>query len=80
MVALVLGHAIRYGVGKTSPGFVALVAVAPALWIVVFRAFGLYALERLTGAGVRVIARRIEIEFAGETELAEIVEALERRS
>ena len=36
------------------------------------------ALERLTGAGVRVTARRIEVEFAGETELAEIVEALER--
>ena len=38
------------------------------------------ALERLTGAGVRVTARRIEIELAGETALAEIVEALEARS
>jgi ParB family chromosome partitioning protein len=37
-------------------------------------------LERLTGAGVRVTARRIEIEFAGETELAEIVEAFDARS
>lgn len=37
------------------------------------------ALERMTSAGVRVTARRIEIEFAGETELAEIVEALESR-
>jgi ParB family chromosome partitioning protein len=36
------------------------------------------ALERLTGAGVRVTASRIEIGFADETELAEIVEALER--
>jgi ParB family transcriptional regulator, chromosome partitioning protein len=35
------------------------------------------ALERLTGAGVRVGSRRIEIEFHDETELAEIVEALE---
>ena len=35
------------------------------------------ALERLTGAGVRVTARRIEIDFAGETQLAEIVESLE---
>ena len=36
------------------------------------------ALERLTGAPVRVGARRIEVAFADETELAEIVEALER--
>jgi ParB family chromosome partitioning protein len=35
-------------------------------------------LERLTGAGVRVTGTRIEIAFADETELAEIVEALER--
>jgi ParB family transcriptional regulator, chromosome partitioning protein len=35
------------------------------------------ALEGLTGAGVRVGSRRIEIEFRNETELAEIVEALE---
>ena len=35
-------------------------------------------LEHLTGAGVRVTASRIEIGFADETELAEIVEALER--
>jgi ParB family chromosome partitioning protein len=35
------------------------------------------ALERLTGAGVRVGASRIEIGFHDETELAEIVEALE---
>jgi ParB family transcriptional regulator, chromosome partitioning protein len=35
------------------------------------------ALEGLTGAGVRVGSRRIEIEFRDETELAEIVEALE---
>ena len=38
------------------------------------------ALERLTGAGVRVTSRRIEIDFAGETDLAEIVESLESRS
>ena len=36
------------------------------------------ALERLTGAPVKVGARRIEISFETETELAEIVEALER--
>lgn len=36
------------------------------------------ALERLTGAPVRVGARRIEVAFTDETELAEIVEALER--
>jgi ParB family transcriptional regulator, chromosome partitioning protein len=36
------------------------------------------ALERATGAGVRVGSRRIEISFADETELAEIVESLER--
>jgi ParB family transcriptional regulator, chromosome partitioning protein len=36
------------------------------------------ALERLTGGGVKVTGTRIEIVFADETELAEIVEALER--
>ena len=36
------------------------------------------ALERLTGAPVRVGAHRIEVAFADETELAEIAEALER--
>ena len=36
------------------------------------------ALERLAGAPVKVTPRRIEIGFADETELAEIVEALER--
>jgi len=36
------------------------------------------ALERLTGAPVKVGARRIEITFADETELAELVESLER--
>ena len=36
------------------------------------------ALERATGTGVRVGPRRIEISFADETELAEIVESLER--
>jgi hypothetical protein len=35
------------------------------------------ALERLTGAGVRVTDKRIEIAFAGEEELEEIVEGLE---
>ena len=35
------------------------------------------ALEQLTGAGVRIGSRRIEIDFRDETELAEIVEALE---
>jgi ParB family chromosome partitioning protein len=35
-------------------------------------------LERLTGASVRVTAKRIEIAFADETQLAEIAEALER--
>jgi ParB family chromosome partitioning protein len=35
------------------------------------------ALERLTGAGVRVTPQRIEIPFGSETELAEIVESLE---
>ena len=36
------------------------------------------ALERLTGAGVKVGSRRIEIPFADEVELAELVESLER--
>jgi ParB family chromosome partitioning protein len=36
------------------------------------------ALERLTGAPVKVGARRIEIAFADETALAELVESLER--
>jgi ParB family transcriptional regulator, chromosome partitioning protein len=36
------------------------------------------ALERLTGAPVRVGARRLEILFADETELAELVESAER--
>ena len=36
------------------------------------------ALERIAGAPARVGTRRIEIAFADETELAEIVEALER--
>jgi hypothetical protein len=36
------------------------------------------ALEGLTGAGVRVGPKRIEIAYDGETALAEIVEALER--
>jgi ParB family chromosome partitioning protein len=39
-----------------------------------------HALERLTGAGVRVTPSRIEIAFADELELAEIVEALEARA
>jgi ParB family chromosome partitioning protein len=38
------------------------------------------SLERLTGAGVKVWGNRIEIPFADETELAEIVEALDRTS
>jgi ParB family transcriptional regulator, chromosome partitioning protein len=38
------------------------------------------ALERLTGATVRVTRGRIEVAFASETELAEIVEALEAES
>ena len=38
------------------------------------------ALERLTGAAVKVGTRRIEISFADETELAEIVEAAERKA
>lgn len=37
------------------------------------------ALARLTGAPVRVTARRIEVAFADETALAEVVEALEAR-
>ncbi|MDQ3669476.1 MAG: ParB/RepB/Spo0J family partition protein [Actinomycetota bacterium] len=36
------------------------------------------ALERLTGASVKVTPKRVEIAFADESELAEIVEALER--
>jgi ParB family chromosome partitioning protein len=36
-------------------------------------------LERLTGAPVRVSSKRIEIMFSDETELAELVESLERR-
>jgi ParB family transcriptional regulator, chromosome partitioning protein len=36
------------------------------------------ALERLAGADARVTATRLEIPFGDETELAEIVEALER--
>jgi ParB family transcriptional regulator, chromosome partitioning protein len=35
------------------------------------------ALERLTGAAIRVTEKRIEIAFAGEEELEDIVEALE---
>ena len=35
------------------------------------------ALERLTGAAVKVGPRRLEVAFADETELAEIVESLE---
>jgi hypothetical protein len=35
------------------------------------------ALVRLTGADVRVAAGRLEIRYAGETELAELCEALE---
>ncbi|HEY7198152.1 MAG TPA: ParB/RepB/Spo0J family partition protein [Gaiellaceae bacterium] len=38
------------------------------------------ALERIVGMPVRVTGRRIEIEFADETKLAEIVEALERNA
>ena len=38
------------------------------------------ALERLTGVSARVVGRRIELAFADETELAEIVEALETAS
>jgi ParB family chromosome partitioning protein len=37
-------------------------------------------LERITGVGIRVTPSRIEIGFADETELAEIVEALEARA
>jgi ParB family chromosome partitioning protein len=51
---------------KTSPVDPALAARARA------------ALGRLTGAEARVTGTRIEIAFSGETELAEIVEALER--
>jgi ParB family chromosome partitioning protein len=36
------------------------------------------ALERIAGANARVTATRLEIPFADETELAEIIEALER--
>jgi ParB family chromosome partitioning protein len=36
------------------------------------------AIERATGAQARVLAGRIELPFAGETELEELVEALER--
>jgi len=36
------------------------------------------ALSRLTGAGIRVTPTRVEIHFADATELAEIVESLER--
>ena len=38
------------------------------------------ALERLTGAPVRVGSKRVEILFADETELAELVESLERNA
>jgi ParB family chromosome partitioning protein len=38
------------------------------------------AVESLTGFGAKVTASRIEIPFADEHELAELVEALERRS
>jgi hypothetical protein len=34
-------------------------------------------MERLTGAAVRVRSGRIEVSFAGETELEEILEGLE---
>ena len=36
------------------------------------------AIERLTGRPARVTANRVEISFADEVELAELVEALER--
>jgi ParB family transcriptional regulator, chromosome partitioning protein len=39
-----------------------------------------FALERLTGAPVRVGAKRVEILFADEVELAELVESLERNA
>ena len=38
------------------------------------------AVEQLTGFGAKVTASRVEIPFADEHELAELVEALERRS
>ena len=38
------------------------------------------AVEQLTGFGARVTAARVEIAFADEHELAELVEALERRA
>ena len=36
------------------------------------------AAQRLTGRSARVRAGRLEVEFADEVELAELVEALER--
>jgi hypothetical protein len=36
------------------------------------------AAERLTGFSARIVSGRIEIAFTDETELAELVEALER--
>jgi ParB family chromosome partitioning protein len=64
-------RAARWAGARTKPRRAA--PVDPAL-----AARARAALERVTGAGVRVGARRIEIAFADETELAEIVEALER--
>jgi ParB family chromosome partitioning protein len=65
-------RAARWAGARTRPRRTA-VPVDPQL---VERAEALLA--RLTGARVRAHAGRIEIEFENETELAEIVEALER--
>jgi ParB family chromosome partitioning protein len=66
-------RAARWAGARTRPRRATAVAVDPQL---AERAQALLA--RLTGAHVRVHAGRIEIEFGDETELAEIVEALER--
>ncbi len=66
-------RAARWAGARTRPRRTSATAVDPQL---AERAQTLLA--RLTGAHVRVHAGRIEIEFGDETELAEIVEALER--
>jgi ParB family transcriptional regulator, chromosome partitioning protein len=63
-------RAARWSGAKTKPRKRA--PVDPAL-----AARARHALERLTGAAVRVRETRLEIAFAGEEELEDIVEALE---
>jgi ParB family chromosome partitioning protein len=65
--------AARFAGARTKPRRKRTIPVDPAL---AERARA--AAERLTGREVRVASGRIEVHFADETELAELVEALER--